>query len=133
MTPDHMCIIHDGVTPDEIMVPSFLFDTTDSRPSDGIDRTEVYVPGKVNAPHHTSSGTPTDTFCILAGFDKHDKVGHSAMLYYMCSVCTRYLCHVCKKSILSNSLGPPCCQNSTLESIPYNGNLVLRQIVDDDY
>jgi len=85
----------------------------------------LMCPAKINAPRYTLHGFPTDTcntFCILARFDRYDKVGHSASLYYECSECSMYISHVCKKIIFSESLGAPCCQNFILESNPYTGS-----------
>jgi len=125
MTPNHMCGISENVTPDDSRTP-LLSDATGIPNHDETCRTDVNVPRKINAPRYTSHGFPTDTcntFCILAGFDRYDKVGHSAALYYKCSECSMYICHVCKKRIFSESLGAPCCQNFILESNPYTGSL----------
>jgi hypothetical protein len=92
---------------------------------------ESYVPHKVTAPRFTSSGNPTDaceTFCFLAGFDTYDKIGHSGILYYKCSECEIFICHVCKKRFSStfSVLGSPCCQNFQFESTPYDANLLPK-------
>jgi len=128
MTLDHTCSMSDDTASDDTR-RSFLSDEDSAQDSDDIRSSEVYVPRKVNVPQYTSDGNPMDTcdtFCILAGFDTYDKVGHSAVLYYKCSEYTRYICHVCKMRIDNHLLGPPCCQNFNLESIPYSGSLVPK-------
>ena len=125
MTISHMCFEEIG-NKNSVEIPPV---TSPVPTIEQNNRVHLSRPQKVRAPRFTSSGLPNstcETFCFLAGFDTFDKRGHSGILYYRCSECGAYMCHVCKKY----SEGSLCCPNSCFQSDPYNAT-DLKYLVPD--
>ena len=85
------------------------------------------VPELVSVPRISRAyGAPIrhcKTYCSLAGFDKFDRIGHSAHLYHKCLHCGSYICHACKDTVFNYCLGPPCCQKYELDVTTYTESL----------
>ncbi len=125
MTISHMCSEESG-NKNSVEIPPV---TSPVPTIEQNNRVHLSRPQKVRAPRFTSSGLPNstcETFCFLAGFDTFDKRGHSGILYYRCSECGEYICHVCKKY----SEGALCCPNSCFQSNQYNAT-DLKYLVPD--
>ena len=85
------------------------------------------IPKLVCAPRISRSNYVPDltcqTYCVMAGYDKFDEVGHSSHMYYKCITCKAYVCHACIDMMSTFSYKSPCCHHYELDQMKYTSKL----------